>query len=92
MTKHLYEKHLNTIWQINTSLHYMIPGSRNFLGIEYNKELARNDFDMTIRPQLRISLADNLLVGIVAGIPVKRENERFSTFIRVIYEPKHKHF
>lgn len=78
-------------WQINTSMHYMIPGTRNFIGVEFNKETTRRDFDMTIRPQLRVSVADNLLVGIVTGVPIKREAERFSTFIRLIYEPKHKH-
>jgi hypothetical protein len=36
-------------------------------------------------------MADNLMVGIVAGVPISRENQRFSTFIRLIYEPKHKH-
>lgn len=80
----------HTRWQINTNLHYMVPGTRNFIGIEYNKEVAKNDFDMTIRPQLRLGVADNVLVGIVAGVPISRENERFSTFIRLIYEPKHK--
>jgi hypothetical protein len=69
----------------------MIPGTRNFIGLEFNKEVADKDFDMTIRPQLRLSIADNLMVGIVAGVPIRRENERFSTFIRLIYEPKHKH-
>ncbi|RZK46787.1 MAG: phosphoribosylformylglycinamidine synthase, partial [Pedobacter sp.] len=39
----------------------------------------------------RVSLADNLMVGIVTGIPIRRENERFSSFLRLIYEPKHKH-
>jgi len=67
----------------------MIPGTRNFVGIELNKELTHGDFDMTIRPQMRVGVADNLLIGIVTGIPVKRENERFSTFMRLIYEPGH---
>jgi hypothetical protein len=69
----------------------MIPGTRNFIGVEYNKEMAAKDFDMTIRPQLRLSMADNLMLGIVAGVPISRENQRLSTFIRLIYEPKHKH-
>ncbi len=73
------------------TFHYLIPGTRNFIGLEFNKEVADKDFDMTIRPQLRLSIADNLMVGIVAGVPIRRENERFSTFIRLIYEPKHKH-
>jgi hypothetical protein len=67
----------------------MITGTRNFIGVEFNKELANNDFDMTIRPQLRLCMADNLMVGIVAGVPISRENQRLSTFIRLIYEPKH---
>ncbi|SFP71286.1 HAEPLYID family protein [Hymenobacter arizonensis] len=80
----------HTIWQINSNFHYMIDGTRNFIGIEFNKELSRQDFDMTIRPQMRVGLAENLLIGIVTGIPIKRENERFSTFLRLIYEPGHK--
>ena len=67
----------------------MIPGTRNFIGIEVNKDIRQGDFDMTIRPQMRVGLSDNLLVGIVTGIPVKRENERFSAFLRLIYEPPH---
>ncbi|WP_305548667.1 HAEPLYID family protein [Sediminibacterium sp.] len=81
---------LNTIWQINSNLHYMIPGTRNFIGIEFNKELHKRDFDMTIRPQMRVGITDNLLIGIVTGIPIKRETQRFSSFLRLIYEPKHK--
>lgn len=68
----------------------MIRGTRNFIGVEFNKTFANNDFDMTIRPQMRVGIADNLLIGIVVGIPVSRENERLSTFLRVIWEPKHK--
>lgn len=78
-------------YQLNTNIHYMIPGTRNFIGLEFNKTRQSSDFDMTIRPQMRVSIADNLLVGIVTGIPIKRENERFSTFIRLIYEPGHRY-
>jgi hypothetical protein len=65
----------------------MIPGTRNFIGLEFNKEFNQGDFDMTIRPQLRLDVADNMLIGIVTGIPIKRETERFSSFLRLIYEP-----
>lgn len=88
--QHFSDQSLNTVWQINTNFHYMIPGTRNFIGVEFNKELAAGDFDMTIRPQMRVALADNLLVGIVTGIPVVRENQRFSSFLRLIWEPPHK--
>lgn len=81
--------HVN--WQINSNFHFMIPGTRNFLGVEFNKTIDYvGDFDMTIRPQMRVSVTDDLLIGIVTGIPVSRENERFSAFLRLIYEPPHK--
>ncbi len=81
---------LHTAYDINTSVHYMIPGTRNFIGVEFNKISQEGDFDMTIRPQMRLGIADNLLIGIVAGIPVSRENERLSSFVRLIWEPAHK--
>jgi len=80
----------HTTYDINTSFHYMISGTRNFIGVEFNKNLDKSDFDMTIRPQMRLGIADNLLIGIVAGIPVGRENERLSSFVRLIWEPGHK--
>jgi hypothetical protein len=78
-------------YDVNSNLHYMIPGTRNFIGVEFNKQFDGGDFDGTIRPQMRVSIAENLLVGIVTGIPVDRENERFSMFTRLIWEPGHKH-
>lgn len=80
---------LHTTYDINTSFHYMITGTRNFLGIEFNKTLDNGNFDMTIRPQMRLGVADNLMIGIVAGIPVSKENERLSSFLRLIWEPGH---
>lgn len=87
---HFEDNATSSFWQINTNFHYMIPGTKNFIGIELNKEVHEKDFDMTIRPQMRVGVAENLLIGIVTGIPISRENERFSTFLRLIYEPKHK--
>lgn len=79
----------HTTYDINTSFHYMISGTRNFIGVELNKTIDQEDFDMTVRPQMRLGFADNLLIGIVAGIPVSRENQRLSSFIRLIWEPGH---
>lgn len=83
-------KAYHSTYDINTSFHYMISGTRNFIGIEFNKTINKSDFDMTIRPQMRLGIAENLLIGIVAGIPVSRENQRLSAFVRLIWEPKHK--
>ncbi len=88
--QHFSDKSVHTSQQINSSCHYMISGTRNFIGVEFNKTIDKGDFDMTIRPQMRVGIADNFLIGIVTGIPISRENERFSTFLRLIYEPEHK--
>ena len=80
---------VNASFEMNSSFHYMITGTRNFIGIEFNKSWFQSDFDMTIRPQMRLEIADDLMIGIVAGIPVSRENERFSSFVRLIWEPGH---
>lgn len=90
IAQHFSDKSIDTSLQINSNFHYMISGTRNFLGIEFNKTIQNGDFDMTIRPQMRVGITDNLLIGIVTGIPISRENERFSTFLRLIYEPGHK--
>ena len=89
--QHFSTRNLEMHWQANTNFHYMIPGTRNFIGVEFNKEFYQDDFDMIIRPQMRVGIADNLLIGIVTGIPIERESQRFSSFIRLIYEPGHKH-
>ncbi|MDX9791645.1 MAG: HAEPLYID family protein [Candidatus Kapabacteria bacterium] len=78
---------INSVWQVNTNLHYMIPGTRNFIGVELNKEFMTDDFDMVIRPQMRVEVNKQLMIGIVTGIPVNRENQRFSSFLRIIFEP-----
>lgn len=77
-------------YDVNTSFHYMIPNTRNFLGLEVNTSTMLGDVDMTLRPQMRVGIAENFLVGIVTGIPVYRENERFSMFTRLIWEPGHR--
>ncbi|MCZ8168087.1 MAG: HAEPLYID family protein [Flavobacterium sp.] len=86
---HFDKKSQDLFWQINSNFHYMISGTRNFVGIELNKVATGKDFDMTIRPQMRVGISDNFMVGIVTGIPINRENERFSSFLRLIYEPGH---
>lgn len=91
ITQHFETNEFHTTYDVNTSFHYLISGTRNFIGVEFNKTFDNDDFDMTMRPQMRVGIAENLLIGIVAGIPVSRENERLSSFLRLIWEPKHKH-
>ncbi len=91
MFEHIFDdKKWSSEFHINTNVHYMISGTRNFIGIEINKLIYGKQLDMVLRPQMRLGIAHNFLIGIVTGIPINRENERFSTFFRLIYEPKRK--
>ncbi|MEH0155424.1 HAEPLYID family protein [Limibacter armeniacum] len=82
-------KEYHSTYDINTSFHYMIPGTRNFIGVEFNQTVDTGVLETTIRPQMRVGITDNLMIGIVGGIPINRENERLSSFVRLIYEPRH---
>ncbi len=83
--------HWQGSYQWNSNLHYMITGTRNFIGLEVNKMVEHGHLDVVLRPQMRLEITETLMLGIVVGIPVSRDNERLGTFFRVIYEPKHKH-
>ena len=76
----------NVDWQINTSIDYAIPNSSNFVGIEFNKEVVDGKFEMTMRPQGKIQINKALALGLVAGFPITRSKEKFSSFFRLIYE------
>jgi hypothetical protein len=75
------------VYEINTNFHYMISGTRNFIGIELNQEVEHGKIYSVMRPQMRIGLSENLMIGIVSGIPLNRENRGLSSFARLIYEP-----
>lgn len=77
-------------WQMNANFHYMIPGTRNFVGIEMNQTFTHLGVHTILRPQMRVSITDRVLVGVVTGIPISRGEERFSSFLRLIYEPGHR--
>lgn len=86
---HFDTNHLNTVYDLNTNIHYMVGSGRNFVGLEFNKTFHKKDFEMVIRPQMRLEINSQLMLGIVTGIPISKQNERFSSFLRLIYEPKH---
>lgn len=82
-----YKGKWQSSYAVNFSFHYMISGTRNFIGLETNAVANGSSTETVLRPQMRLSIADNLMVGIVTGIPVMNTTERLSTFFRVIYEP-----
>lgn len=84
------QRKIHTSYDINTSFHYMITGTRNFIGVEFNQTFHNQKLITVMRPQMRVGISENLMIGIVAGIPVQKGNERLSSFLRLIWEPKHK--
>ena len=75
-------------YEINSSFHYMIPGTRNFVGIEVNQQIEDGIASTVLRPQLRLGITQNLLIGILVGIPTLR-SEGMNAFVRLIWEPIH---
>ena len=81
----------HVFYELNASMHYMISGTKNFIGIETNTTFTDLTTELILRPQMRLGIADNFLIGIVVGLPVIAQQQRLSTFLRIIWEPGHKH-
>lgn len=88
--QHFNSNEILTYYDVNFSFHYMIPNSRNFIGVEFNQWSGHGESHMVIRPQMRLAITNHTMVGIVAGIPTNREIEGMSAFVRLIWEPPHK--
>lgn len=78
---------LTTTWQINTSFHYMLTGTKHFIGVEVNKAIGQGHFDVFIHPQLKLKLSDRLAIGFVLSFPTNKRTHGFGSFMRIIYEP-----
>ena len=89
LRRHFYHSGQDFAYEINTNFHYMIPGSRNFIGVEVNKIIESDIFSVVLRPQMRLEINETLMLGIVPGIPLNARDERLSAFVRLIYEPGH---
>ena len=80
-------KSLNSQYEAHLSFHYMIPGSRNFVGLETNSYIEQGNFTATLRPQMRLEITDKILAGVVVSAPLVKVDERMGFFVRLIYEP-----
>ena len=75
-------------YELHLSFHYLVPGTDNFVGLELNHFFRSGKADITMRPQLRLDISDNILIGMVTGIPLTNSEERMSFFMRLIWEPE----
>lgn len=87
----LFERNFSTKstevnWQINTSFLYTIPQTKHFVGVEFNQEIVQGKYEVTARPQVKVKLNQSVALGFVAGIPLAKSHEGFSSFVRLIYE------
>ncbi|GAB3747041.1 HAEPLYID family protein [Spirosoma pomorum] len=74
-------------YELNLALHYVIPRNKAFLGVELYQYQNGPQRERLIRPQVRVALKNNLLVGLVASLPLTG-SEGPSSFVRLIYEPR----
>lgn len=73
---------------INASLLYVLPNSKNFIGIENNIDFRQDRFQYVLHPQIKVALLHNLSVGFVTGIPLSSYKEMKMDFLtRIIWEP-----
>ncbi|WP_026970106.1 HAEPLYID family protein [Algoriphagus terrigena] len=82
-----HNKKAEMVYDVNYNLHYMVPGTKNFIGLEINQELFEGSSSTTLRPQMRVGLAENLMIGIVSAIPISQPDAGLGSFVRLIYEP-----
>lgn len=82
-----HDGHISRGYEAHVNLHYMIPHTSNFVGIETNMNWQDQDFRAVLRPQMRLNISDEVKAGMVVGVPIDRSDERLSFFIRLIWEP-----
>lgn len=77
-------------WLLNTGVHYVLSGTKNFIGVEVNQEVVDQRVETMVRPQLKLMLSKRSSLGLAVGLRVG-ENERDMDFLfRWIYEPRKK--
>jgi hypothetical protein len=75
---------------INTNIDYVFPGTKNFLGVELNKEITKEHLAMMVRPQVKMALSNQIALGLAIGIPAGNTEENLDFLLRWIYEPRKK--
>jgi hypothetical protein len=83
------QHHLQSLL-VNTNIDYVLPGTKNFIGIELNKEITNEHVAMIIRPQVKMALSNQMALGLAIGIPACNTAEKLDFLLRWIYEPRKK--
>lgn len=87
--KHFNSQHTEVTGAVNTSVLYVLPNTKNFIGFENNIEFNNHEFHDVLRPQIKLALQHNLAIGLVTGIPLTHgEDMKLDIMTRIIWEPK----
>lgn len=83
-------KTLDVSCQLNANVHYILPGTSNFIGLETNFEFSDEENSVIFRPQMKMKISQGISLGWVTGIPANMEKQGISMMARVIWEPQKK--
>lgn len=76
----------NMNWEINTSFHYTLPQTDDFIGIEVNQQVSAEGLQTILHPQVKLGLSKKLAIGMAVGLPVSGREHAVSSFFRLIYQ------
>jgi len=75
---------------LNANIHYILPGTKNFIGVEMNQEIHHHRLEMMVRPQVKMVLSQQTSLGLAIGIPTGDNDRNLDFLARLIYEPRKK--
>lgn len=81
-----HQNSINTGATINASVMFVIPHTKNFIGLENNIDFDKNNFNYYLHPQIKLAIKHNLMIGLVTGIPIANRNSRGDVMTRLIWE------
>lgn len=79
---------VQTNFVLNANIHYMVPNSSHYIGIENDMRIERGQLEYIMRPQVKLALSPSIAVGLVCGVPIKSQEFQMDFMTRLIWEPK----
>lgn len=79
-----------TTWSLNGNIHYMVPNTGHFIGLENNIEIYQGKVNYVLRPQVKVAVSHQLAIGLVTGVPIYSKTFKMDFMTRIIWEPNFK--
>ncbi|UZJ63125.1 hypothetical protein OKW96_11375 [Sphingobacterium sp. KU25419] len=81
-------REMQTNFVLNANIHYMVPNSSHYIGIENDMRMEHGHLEYIMRPQAKLALSPQIAVGLVCGVPIKSDEFQMDFMTRLIWEPK----